>query len=64
MTAVPTVDTYLTVRSQTVLFQQNYFEEFDCISTHIADTIYAAQNFHIPSVTVNTLHAYDILIIY
>ena len=47
---------------QIVLFQQNYFQEFDCISTYIADTIYAAQNFHNPSVTVSTLHAYDTLI--
>ena len=59
MTAVPTIDTYLTVRPQVVLFQQNYFEELDSISTYTADTIYAAQNFHNPSVTVSTLHVYD-----
>ena len=59
-----TVDTYVMVRLQIVLFQQNYFEEFDCISTYIADTIYAAQNFHKPSVTVSTLHVYDTPIIY
>ena len=59
MTAVPTMDTYLTVRLQIVLFQQNYFDEVDSISTHIADTIYAAQNFCNPSVTVSTLHVYD-----
>ena len=39
VTAALTVDTYLTVRPQIVLFQQNYFEELDSISTHIADTI-------------------------
>ena len=57
--AEPTIDTYLTVRPRIVLFQQNYFDELDIISTHIADTIYAAQNFYNPSVTVSTLHVYD-----
>ena len=38
--------TYLTVRLQIVLLQQNYLDELDSISTHIADTNYAAQNFH------------------
>ena len=59
VTNVPTVDTYVMVRPQIVLFQQNSFEEFDCVSTYIA-----AQNFHNPSVTVSTLHAYDTLIVY
>ena len=54
VTDMPTIDTYLMIRLQIVLFQQNYFEEFDCISTYIADTIYAAQHFHNPSVTVST----------
>ena len=61
---VPTVDTYVMVRPQTILFQQNSFEEFDCVSTYIADTVYAAQYFHDPLVTVSTLHAYDTLIVY
>ena len=64
VTDTPTIDTYVMVRLQIVLFQQNYFEEFDCISTYIADTIYATQNFYNPSVTVSTLHAYDTLIVY
>ena len=59
-----TIDTYVMVKLQIILFQQNSFEEFDCVSTYIADTIYAAQNFHNPSVTVSTLHAYDTLIVY
>ena len=59
MTATPTIDTYLTVRQQIVLFQQNYLDELDSIPTYIADTIYAAQNFQNPSVTVSTLHVYD-----
>ena len=59
MTATPTIDTYLTVRLQIVLFFHNYLDELDSISTHIADTVYAAQNFHNPSVTVSTLHVYD-----
>ena len=59
VTATPTIDTYLTVRLQIVLFQQNYLDELDSISTYIADTIFAAQNFHNPSVTVSTLHVYD-----
>ena len=64
MTDAPTVDTYLMVRLQIVLFQQNCFEEFDCISTYIADTVYAAQNFHNPSVTVSTLHVYATPVVY
>ena len=59
MTATLTIDMYLTVRPQIVLFHQNYLDELDSISTHIADTIYAAQNFHNPSVTVSSLHVYD-----
>ena len=46
------------------MFQQNFFEEFDCVSTYIADTVYAAHNFHNPSVTVSTLHAYDTPIVH
>ena len=62
--ATPTIDTYLTVRPQIVLFQQNYFDELDSISTHITDTVYAAQNFHNPSVTVSTLHVYETPTVY
>ena len=64
ITAGLTIDTYLTVRLQIVLFQQNYLDELDSIPTYIADTVYAAQNFHNPSVTVSTLHVYDTPIIY
>ena len=64
MTAVPTIEAYLTVRPQIVLFQQNYFDELDSIPTYIADTIYAAQSFENPSVTVSTLHVYDTPILY
>ena len=42
VTATLTIDTYLTVRLQIILFQQNYLDELD-IYTHIADTIYASQ---------------------
>ena len=59
MTDVPTVDIYITIRLQIVLFQQNSFDGFDCVSTYIADIVYAAQNFHNPPVTVSTLQAYD-----
>ena len=62
--AAPAIDMYLTVRPQIVLFHQNYLDELGSISTHIADTIYAAQNFHNPSVTVSTLHVYDTSTIY
>ena len=58
VTATLTIDTYLTVRLQIVLFHQNYFDEVDNISTHIADTVYA-QNLHNPSVTVSIFHVYD-----
>ena len=64
MTAMLTIDTYLTIRLQIVLFQQNYLDEIDTIHTYIVDTVYAAQNFHNPSVTVSTLHVYDTPILY
>ena len=64
MTAVPIIEAYLTVRPQIVLFQQNYFDELDSIPTYIADTVYAAQNFQNPSVTVSTLHVYDTPVLY
>ena len=38
VTDAPTVDTYITVRTQIILFQQHSFEEFDCVSTYIANT--------------------------
>ena len=56
--------TYVMVRLQIILFQQNSFQEFDCVFTYIADTFYAAQNFHNPLVTVSTLHAYDTPIVF
>ena len=64
MTATLTIDTYLTVRLQIVLFHQNYLDELDSIPTYIADTVYAAQNFQNPSVTVSTLHMYDTPLLY
>ena len=64
VTVVPTIETYFTVRKLIVLFQQNYLDELDSIPIYIADTIYVAQNFHNPSVTVGTLHVYDTRILY
>ena len=64
VTAMPTIETYLTGRLQIVLFQQNYLDELDSIPTYIADTIYAAQSFQKPSVTVSNLHVYDTPILY
>ena len=64
VTAMMIIDTYLTVRPQIVLFQQNYLDELDSISTHIADIVYAVQNFHNPSVTVSTFHVYDTPTVY
>ena len=64
LTAALIIDTYLPVSPQIVLFEQNYLDELDSFPTYIADTIYAAQNFHNPSVTVSTLHVYDTPILY
>ena len=64
MTDMPTVDTYITVQLQIILFQQNSFDELDCVSTYIVDIIYTAQNLHNPPVTVGTLQAYDTPIVY
>ena len=64
MTNVPIVDTYITMQLQIILFQQNSFDELDCVSTYIVDIVYAAQNLHNPPVTVSTLQAYDTPIVY
>ena len=64
VTAVPTTDAYLTVRQQIVFSQQNYFDEFGSVPTYITDTIYIAQSFSNPSVTVSTLHIYDTPLLY
>ena len=59
VTAAPTIEAYLTVRQQIIFFHQNYFDELGSIHTYIANTIYAAQSFQNPSVTVSILHIYD-----
>ena len=64
VTAMPTIDAFVTVRPQIIFFQQNYFEELGNIPTYIANTIYGAQSFPNPSVTVSTLLIYDTLPLY
>ena len=64
VTATLTIEAYLTVRPQIVLFQQNYLDELNSIPTYIADTIYVAQSFQNPSITVSFLHVYDTPILY
>ena len=64
VTAVPTIDAFVTVRLQIIFFQHNYFDELGNIPTYIADTIYTAQSFPNPSVTVSTLHIYDTPFLY
>ena len=64
VTAVPAIDTFVTVRPQIIFFQQNYFEELGSTPTYVANTIYPAQNFLNLSVTVSTLHIYDIPLLY
>ena len=44
--------------------QQNYLDELDSIPTYLANTVYAAQYFQNPSVTVSTLHIYDTPLLY
>ena len=56
---MPTIDAFVTVRLQIIFFQQNYFDELGGTPTYIANTVYAAQCFQNPSVTVSTLHFYD-----
>ena len=58
--AAPTIDAFVTVRLQIIFFQQNHFDELSSIPTYVANTIYPAQSFLNPSVTVRTLHIYDI----
>ena len=64
VTAVPTIDAFVTLRPQIIFFQQNYFDELGSTPTYVANTIYPAQSFLNLSVTVNTLHKYDILLLY
>ena len=64
VTAAPIIDTYLTLRLHVVLFKKNYLDELDSISTNISDIVYAAQNFHNPSVTVSTFHVNDTPTVY
>ena len=64
VTSMPTIEAYLTVRQQIIFFHQNYFDEPGSIPTYIANTVYAAQNFQNPSVTVSTHHVYDTSLLY
>ena len=60
VTAVPTIDAFVTVRPQIIFFQLNYLDELVSIPTYVVNTIYPAQSFLNLSVTVHTLHIYDI----
>ena len=60
VTAMPTIDAFVTVRPQIIFFQQNYFDEIGSTPTYVANASYIALSFLNWSVTVSTLHIYDI----
>ena len=64
VTAMPTIDASVTVRSQIIFFQQNYFDEIGNTPTYIANVIYPALSFLNSSVTVSTLHINEIPLLY
>ena len=64
VTAMPAIQSYLTVIPQIVFFQQNYFDELGSIPTYIANTIYTALSFSNLSVMVSILYIYDTPLLY
>ena len=64
VTAAPIIDAFVTVRPQIIFFQQNYFDEIAITPTYVANAIYSAPSFLNLSVTVSTLHIYDIPLLY
>ena len=64
VTAMPTIDAFVTVRPQIIFFQQNYFDEIGNTPTYVANVIYPALSFLNLSVTVSTLYIHDIYHIY
>ena len=64
VTATPTIDTFVTVRSQIILFQQSYFDEICSTATYVANAIYPVPSFLNLSVTVSTLHTLEAPILY
>ena len=64
VTATPTIDAFVTVRPQIIFFQQNYFDEIGSTPTYVANASYIAPSFLNWSVTVSTLHIYDIQLLY
>ena len=64
VTAVPTIDAFVTVRPQIMFFQQNYFDEIGSTPIYVTNAIYPALSFPNLSVTVSTLHRYDAPFLY
>ena len=64
MTAVPTIDAFVTVRPQIIFFQQNYFDDICSTATYVANAIYPVPSLLNLSVTVSTLHILDASILY
>ena len=64
VTAIPTIDAFVTVRPQIIFFQQNYFDEIGNTPTYVTNATYPAQSFLTLSITVSTLHMYDTPLLY
>ena len=64
VTATPTIDAFVTVKPQIIFFEQNYCDEIGSTPTYIANAIYPALSFLNLSVTVSTVHTYDIPLSY
>ena len=64
VTAVPTLDAFVTVRPQIIFFQQNYFDEICSTPTYAANAIYPVLSFLNLSITVSTFHISDAPLLY
>ena len=64
VTAVPTIDAFVTVRPQIIFFQQNYLDEICSTPTYVANVIYQVASFPNLSVTVSTFHIFDAPLLY
>ena len=64
VTAVPTIEAFVTVRPQIIFFQQNYVDEICSTPTYVANAIYSVPSSLKLSVTVSTFHIFDAPLLY
>ena len=64
VTAMPTIDAFVTIRPQIIFFQQNYLDEIGSTLTYVANAIYPVPSFPNLSVTVSTFHIFEAPLLY